>query len=603
MSHCPTCNKQFPAAGGFCPYDGTTLKAGSSSGPGPTAPRLPQPPRAETYESLIGLELDDRYRIEKQIGEGGMGYVFLARHIVIEKPVAIKVLKREVARDKAVITRFVQEARAASRIGHPNIVDVTDFGTTPDGLTYQVMEYIEGQTLNHTVFADGPLRALRAIRIAAQIAKALAAAHHKGIVHRDLKPENVFVTEHVERTDFVKIVDFGIAKVAGEKRLTQTGAVFGTPEYMSPEQAAGRNDTDHRVDVYALGIILYEMLVGRVPLKGETTVRTIAMQIIDPIMPPTEANPKADVSADLERVIMRCLEKRREDRFQSMGDLLVQLERLADELEEHEETALSPRPAPLVAPHPSTDVEVEPPTAVLEHLERARVATASRRRKAGDPEFLVQGSPSSFELGPDGSTSAAQSPGGLSRRWLVAIAAFAVLGGVGVSAALMLGSDEPKTALVTPSGPADAAAAIAVIDAAAAALPIDSGPVQPDAAARRPHRPGRPPISGRPDAAVAALAPGDRLGTGPEVSVTVTTTPEGGLLYQGRSYAGKADTGGVTIQRPRGTRLKITCKKAGYASGVIRVKFEEKQAHYECKLRRRKTKCIDGVKNPFGDCP
>ncbi len=167
-------------------------------------------------------------------------------------------------RDTATIRRFVQEAKAASRIGHPNIVDVTDFGTTPDGMTYSVMEYIAGQTLGGAMRHMSPFPMTRAVRVASQIARALGAAHDKGIVHRDLKPENVFLIDRDGRTDFVKIVDFGIAKMSdietpGEpgRKLTKTGMIFGTPEYMSPEQAAGKH-LDHRVDVYAMGVILFE---------------------------------------------------------------------------------------------------------------------------------------------------------------------------------------------------------------------------------------------------------------------------------------------------------------------------------------------------------
>ncbi|MBL0215648.1 MAG: serine/threonine protein kinase [Myxococcales bacterium] len=203
-------------------------------------------PRENEYDKLVGQTLDGRYYVEKKIGEGGMGVVFSARHAVIERPLAIKVLKREVMRDTATIRRFVQEAKAASRIGHPNIVDVTDFGTTPDGMTYSVMEFVDGQTLGTAIRNSAPFPPLRAIKIAAQIARARGAAHNKGITHRDLKPENVFLLDRDGRTDFVKIVDFGIAKVApvpgsaAEPRLTRAGSVFGTPEYMAPEQAAGR---------------------------------------------------------------------------------------------------------------------------------------------------------------------------------------------------------------------------------------------------------------------------------------------------------------------------------------------------------------------------
>src|SRR5688572_21298790 len=288
------------------------------------------------YDKLVGETLDGRYFIEKKIGEGGMGVVFSARHAVIERPLAIKVLKREVMRDTATIKRFVKEAQAASRIGHPNIVDVTDFGTTPDGMTFSVMEYVDGQTLGSAIRNGAPFAMQRAIRITVQIARALGAAHDKGIVHRDLKPENVFLIDRDNRPDFVKIVDFGIAKVApapnspnaNEPRLTRAGSVFGTPEYMAAEQAAGRRDNDGRVDIYALGVVRNGMLTGRVPLRGETMVRTLAMQMLDPIDPPRKARPDLDISVELEKVVMRAIAKKRDARFPTMTDLINALEKL-----------------------------------------------------------------------------------------------------------------------------------------------------------------------------------------------------------------------------------------------------------------------------------
>ena len=289
------------------------------------------------YDRLVGETLDGRYFVQRKIGEGGMGVVFAVRHAVIERPLAVKVLKREVMRDDATLRRFVQEARAASRIGHPNIVDVTDFGKTAEGLTYCVMELVDGQTLAHTIRHASPFQLVRVLRIAAQIARALGVAHDKGIVHRDLKPENVFLVDRDGRPDFVKIVDFGIAKVAplpgdasaNQPRLTKVGSVFGTPEYMAPEQAAGRGDTDGRVDIYALGVILYEMLTGKVPHKGDSMVRTLAMQMLDPIVPPSHARPDLHISPEVEAVVMMALAKKRDQRYQTMGELLAALEVLA----------------------------------------------------------------------------------------------------------------------------------------------------------------------------------------------------------------------------------------------------------------------------------
>ena len=290
--------------------------------------------RGTVYDQIVGQTLDGRYFIERKIGEGGMGVVYAARHAVIERPLAIKVLKKEALRDAATITRFVQEAKAASRIGHPNIVDVTDFGTTPEGLTYSVMEYVKGTTLSMVIKTAAPLPVMRSAGIAQQLARALGAAHDKGIVHRDLKPENIFLVDRDGRPDFVKIVDFGIAKVtpidgtAAGPRLTRAGSVFGTPEYMAPEQAAGRSDIDGRVDIYALGVILYEMVTGRLPLKGDTAVRTIAMQLLDPIIPPRQLRPDLDISAECEAIIMKALAKRRDERYRTMAELQAALEQL-----------------------------------------------------------------------------------------------------------------------------------------------------------------------------------------------------------------------------------------------------------------------------------
>ena len=382
-SRCPQCGKQFDEDRGFCPFDGARLDGDLSgytkesaapdfeapgygyteslpgheiitatastkprkvievvsalNAPSVTAALEQLGPIESEYDKLLGTVLDGRYEIQRKLGEGGMGVVFLAKHIVIEKMVAVKVLKREVARDQSVVKRFVQEAKAASRIGHPNIVDVTDFGTTADGMTYSVMEYVEGDTLSQVVKGEAPLSPSRALPIVAQLAKALSSAHEKGIVHRDLKPDNVFVIARDGRRDFVKIVDFGIAKIIpiegrneNAPRLTHAGSVFGTAEYMAPEQAAGRSDTDHRVDIYSLGVMLYEMLLGEVPHKGDTMVRTLAMQMLDEIPHPRQIRPDIDLGEDLEQVLLKALAKKRAERFQSMYELLVHLERVSD---------------------------------------------------------------------------------------------------------------------------------------------------------------------------------------------------------------------------------------------------------------------------------
>jgi eukaryotic-like serine/threonine-protein kinase len=237
---------------------------------------------------MAGMIIDGRYRIVELIGEGGMGKVFLAEHVEIGKRVALKVLHQSYSRMPDLVERFRREARAASKIGHPHIVDVTDSGTTAEGSAYFVMEYLEGVELGSVIEREGALDVARGLRIATQICRALSAAHAAGIIHRDLKPENIFLTVRDGTADFVKVLDFGIAKTteaeqARERRLTSPGMAMGTPEYMAPEQAAGR-PADERCDVYALGAILYEMLTGVPPYQGDNFMEILTKKAtIDPV--------------------------------------------------------------------------------------------------------------------------------------------------------------------------------------------------------------------------------------------------------------------------------------------------------------------------------
>ncbi len=279
-------------------------------------------------DPYIGKIVSERYRVLSKLGEGGMGKVYLAEHIVIEKKVALKILSDDFARKADLVARFMQEAKAASRIGHENIVDITDFGQTDAGSVFFAMEHLEGADLATVIRQNGPMPLARVKPIINQICRALGAAHGKGIIHRDVKPENIFLIERDGRADFVKILDFGIAKMSAldesGERLTRTGMIFGTPEYMSPEQARG-DRSDHRVDIYAVGCIAYEMLTGDVPFHAETFMGVLTKHMFETPDSISVRAPDARVSPDVEAIVMRALAKSRDERFQTMRELAVAL--------------------------------------------------------------------------------------------------------------------------------------------------------------------------------------------------------------------------------------------------------------------------------------
>ncbi len=288
----------------------------------PLAPEAPPP------DPLIGRVLDGRYLIEKVLGEGGMGIVYRAKHTALGKSLAVKVLRAEVSKDQEIVARFRQEAKSATEIGNEHIIDISDFGALPDGSTYFVMEFLDGIALTKAMENDRPVPAARTIRIAKQICTALGAAHQAGIVHRDLKPDNIYLVKRSSDADFVKVLDFGIAKVGGAtSKLTRAGQVFGTPHYMSPEQCAG-TEVDQRTDIYALGVILYEMACGRVPFDADNLMGILTKHLYENPIAPRELPPPTDVPVALESVILKALEKKKEQRYQSMAEVRADLERI-----------------------------------------------------------------------------------------------------------------------------------------------------------------------------------------------------------------------------------------------------------------------------------
>ena len=280
-------------------------------------------------DPLVGQVIDGRYVIERVLGQGGMGLVYRARHAMLGKPSALKVLRPEVSRDAGVMERFRREAQSASGIGSPHICDVSDFGTLPDGSTYFVMELLDGPSLTSVMERERPMGSERVTAIARQICDALGAAHAAGIVHRDLKPDNVHLVPRGADKDFVKVLDFGIAKVgsSADKKLTQAGQVFGTPHYMSPEQCSGR-EVDHRTDIYALGVMLYEMACGQLPFDADTLMGVLTKHVYEHPVPPHQLG--AQVPPGLEAVILKCLAKNADERYGSMSALRADLDLLVD---------------------------------------------------------------------------------------------------------------------------------------------------------------------------------------------------------------------------------------------------------------------------------
>jgi serine/threonine protein kinase len=291
--------------------------------------------RAGDEAELIGATLSGRYLVTRKVGQGGMGAVYEATHTLIGKRVAVKVLLEKYARREAIVQRLEQEARLASSCQNEHIIDITDFGTTEDGRTFVVMEYLDGESLAECLSRETRLPEQRILGIISQAASALAAAHAKGIVHRDIKPENLFLLRRKDQ-DFVKVVDFGISKslrasdeAEEQPRLTQTGMVLGTPLYMSPEQARGDDELDARVDVYALGVIMYEATTGRVPFVGNNYLSVISQVLNEDPRSPRELCP--DLSEELEAIVLRAMSKERTERYPSATDLLADITALLED--------------------------------------------------------------------------------------------------------------------------------------------------------------------------------------------------------------------------------------------------------------------------------
>jgi serine/threonine-protein kinase len=268
-----------------------------------------------------------QYQLIKKIGEGGMGEVYLAVHQLLKRPCALKLIKNQAGADPVILARFEREVQSAARLGHPNTIEIYDYGHTDDGTFYYVMEYLEGMSLAEMVRDTGPLPPGRLVYLFRQVCAGLAEAHALGLVHRDLKPGNLFVAVKGGESDVAKVLDFGLVKVTNDPGATQLSSnmtISGTPLFMAPEQARGDSTLDARADIYALGAMMYNALTGRPPFLADTGFQVMVAHARDPVVPPTDIRP--DIPRDLEAVVLRCLEKRREDRYpnvKALGEALA----------------------------------------------------------------------------------------------------------------------------------------------------------------------------------------------------------------------------------------------------------------------------------------
>lgn len=349
---------------------------------------------------MIGKTLGDRYKVTGWIGSGAMGDVYLAEHVILRKKIAVKVLKHELCKHEELVQRFQQEAIAASRIGHENIVSVTDFGRTDEGALYFVMEALEGESLGALVHREGALELSRGLQLLLQLCRALAAAHANGIVHRDLKLDNLVLVRRDDGSELLKVLDFGISKVTdladspAKKHTTQAGALLGTPDYMSPEQIRGE-DVDHRADVYAFGVLAFELITGALPFEARSVADVMMKHLGEQPIAPSQRRPELKLPAVFDALVLRALEKDRALRFQSMVELRAALGRCLEAVGVGPALTPPPRVIPLRAPAPPLQLGPPAPTRIEDtftppdpavvkaEVARARTARGLSRSRVG----------------------------------------------------------------------------------------------------------------------------------------------------------------------------------------------------------------------------
>lgn len=341
-NRCPTCGTLYADDARFCTRDGTRLLGGTEAPAAavPTPARsTAAPSRAEagppvTHQNLVGKTLQGRYRIVKKVGEGGMSFVYLATDVASPERYAIKVLSASLSNDANAMARLRREASVGMRLAHPNICHIIRLGETEDGLVYVVMPFVDGEILSDRTNRRGVIPLGEAVGIVRDIAAGLDAAHSLRIVHRDLKPENVMVTRGADGKDRAVVMDFGLAKErkagAELQKLTATGIILGTPEFMSPEQLRGR-PLDARTDIYSLALVTYEMLTGKLPFQGRTQQEMMIARLRSEPVPLRKMRPDLDLPDSIERVLGKAMERNADDRYQRASEFADALAAAANE--------------------------------------------------------------------------------------------------------------------------------------------------------------------------------------------------------------------------------------------------------------------------------
>ena len=384
MKYCSACHKTYPADYNVCPADQTALRS--------------------AHELQPGMIIRNKYEILDRIGVGGMGVVYRARHLTFNEICAIKIVTDQIAGDSNFLQRFQKEAVVTRKLRHPNAVRVDDFDYTDDGRPFIVMELVVGQNIGEILQEQGPFRVPRAVRIVTQVARALAVAHKLGVVHRDIKPGNILLTTDEQGQETAKVLDFGIAKLReaageGSPGMTMTGMVVGTPLYMSPEQFIGKkagDEIDGRTDLYSLGVVLYQMVTAQLPFEGDTLYSLMMQHVEGTVRPPREVAPELQIPESLSSLILKAIDKSRDQRFQTAEEMIVALDLVAKEV------AANAQPNDQVVNEPAAEIGT---TSLFRGSQASPVPT-----RTGPSVVSGVATPPSFAATPEAIPIAAQPP-------------------------------------------------------------------------------------------------------------------------------------------------------------------------------------------------